>query len=140
MRCEKSFRPSRLRIISARFPFLVVLFVFSSPAPTRPAPAQGTAKDVVMLSLQELSPRMDLRRHLSKGLVGDTDAELDVERHLLEIQMNIVRETAKFGPVLLLVPDETTKTALARRCLEFQICELLKGDQVRVKVVVHDGL
>jgi agmatine/peptidylarginine deiminase len=77
---------------------------------------------------------------LSKGLVGDTDAELDVERHLLEIQMNIVRETAKFGPVLLLVPDETTKTALARRCLEFQICELLKDDQVRVKVVVHNGL
>jgi agmatine/peptidylarginine deiminase len=72
--------------------------------------------------------------------VGNSGAELNVEKHLLEIQMNIVHETAKFGPVLLLAPDETTKSALYERCKEFQLCELLHSDRVRIKVAVHDGV
>jgi agmatine/peptidylarginine deiminase len=87
-----------------------------------------------------LSPRMELRRHVSEGLVGDSDATRNVEKHLLEMQMNIVRETAKFGPVLLLAPDETTKSAVYQRCEEFQICELFRSDRIRMKVVVHDGV
>ena len=54
--------------------------------------------------------------------------------------MNIVRETAKFGPVLLLAPDDTTHTAIQQRCKEFQICDLLRADRVRLKTAPHDGL
>lgn len=93
-----------------------------------------------MLSLEALNPRVELGRHLREGLIGDSAASLTAEQHLLELQMNIVRATAKFGPVLLFAPDEATKTAVHQRCQEFQICELLKGDQVRIRVVVHDGV
>jgi agmatine/peptidylarginine deiminase len=93
-----------------------------------------------MLSLEALSPRAELRRQATDGLVGRADGEQNAEKHLLKIQMNIVRETAKFGPVLLLAPDEATKSAVVQRCQEFQICELLKSDRVRMKVVPHDGV
>jgi agmatine/peptidylarginine deiminase len=93
-----------------------------------------------MLSLEALNPRVEHSRHVREGLVGNSDPELNVEKHLLEVQMSIVRETAKFGPVLLLAPDETTKTAVYQRCKEFQICELFRTDQVRMKVVSHDGV
>lgn len=73
-------------------------------------------------------------------MLGNVDPELNQEKHLLEIQMNIVRETAKFGPVLMLAPDETTKGAVYQKCKEFQICELFRSDRVRMKVVPHDGL
>ncbi|MGA2809783.1 MAG: agmatine deiminase family protein [Candidatus Acidiferrum sp.] len=92
-----------------------------------------------MLSLAALNPRVEHGQHVRNGLVDYSDRELDKEKHLLEIQMNIVRETANFGPVLLLAPDESTKSAVVLRCREFQICELLQSDRVRVKVVPHDG-
>ena len=103
------------------------------------APAEHSASDVVMLALQALNPRTEHGQHVREGLAGNSDPELNVEKHLLEFQMNIVRETAKFGPVLLLAPDETTKSAVYQRCAEFQICELLKSDRVRMRVVPHDG-
>jgi agmatine/peptidylarginine deiminase len=93
-----------------------------------------------MLSLEALDAHVEHSRHVREGLLGNADAELNKEKHLLEIQMNIVRETAKFGPVLLLAPDETTKDAVSQRCKEFQICELFRTDRVRIKVVPHDGL
>ncbi len=133
----------RNRAGSPCFPFLLFLFllpVVSSRAQTVPAPTQHPASDVVMVSLEALGPRVEHRRHVREGLVGNSDLELNVEKHLLEIQMNIVRETAKFGPVLLLAPDETTQSAVYQRCKEFQICELFRTDRVRMKVVPHDGL
>ena len=105
-----------------------------------PAPAQHAASDVVVLALEALNPLVEHRQHVRQGVLSNSEAELNAEKHLLEIQMNIVRETAKFGPVLLLAPDETTRTAVVQRCAEFQICELLKNDRARIKVVVHDGV
>jgi agmatine/peptidylarginine deiminase len=102
------------------------------------APQQSAARDVVMLAVQPLTARTELQHHLREGLVGGSTR--DVEKHLLEIQMNIVRETAPFGPVLLIAPDETTESAIRQRCQEFRICELLASDRVRVKVVPHDGV
>ena len=134
---------NRSRTGSPCRPFLLFLFLLSaasSLAQTVPAPAQHPASDVVMLSLEALNPRVEHSRHVREGLVGNSDPELNVEKHLLEVQMSIVRETAKFGPVLLLAPDETTKTAVYQRCKEFQICELFRTDQVRMKVVSHDGV
>lgn len=130
----------RTRLSLALF-LLSCSLLLAGPSLTQTVPAtpQHQAADVVMLALQELSPRVELQRSVRKGLVGNSDAELETEKHLLEIQMNIVRETAKFGPVLLLAPDETTKTVFQGRCTDFQICELLSTDQVRVKVVAHDG-
>ncbi len=93
-----------------------------------------------MVSLEALNPRVEHSQHVRNGLVGHSDPALNVEKHLLEIQMNIVRETAKFGPVLLLAPDESTQSAIYQRCKEFQICELFKTDRLRIKVVPHDGL
>jgi agmatine/peptidylarginine deiminase len=133
---------SKNRTGSSCFPILLFLFLLpaaGSRAQTAPAPAQYQASDVVMVSLEALGPRVEHRRHVREGLVGNSDPELNVEKHLLEIQMNIVRETAKFGPVLLLAPDETTKSAVYQRCEEFQICELFRTDRVRMKVVPHDG-
>src|SRR5271155_5913133 len=125
------------------FPFLIFLFLLSaagSRAQTVAAPTQHTASDVVMVSLEALNPRVEHSQHVRNGLVGHSDPAPNVEKRLLEIQMNIVRETAKFGPVLLLAPDESTRTAVVQRCAEFQICELLKNDRARIKVVVHDGV
>ena len=125
------------------FPFLLFLFLLpaaSSRAQTVPAPTQHSASDVVMVSLEALGPRVEHGRHVREGVVGNSDPALNVEKRLLEMQMNIVRETAKFGPVLLLAPDETTKSAVYQRCKEFQICELFRTDRVRMKVVPHDGL
>jgi agmatine/peptidylarginine deiminase len=126
----------------ARFPCLLLFFFLASglQSQTAVAPAQPTATDVVMLSLEALNPRAELRRQVTAGLVGGTDAQQNAEKHLLKIQMNIVRETAKFGPVLLLAPDEATKSTVVHRCQEFQICELLKSDRVRMKAVPHDGV
>jgi agmatine/peptidylarginine deiminase len=127
---------------SLRFPFLLflsLLLASSLPAQTVPNPAQHPAGDVAMLALEPLNPRVEHSRHLNEGLVGSSDPTLNKEKHLLAIQINIVRETAKFGPVLLLAPDETTKSAMYQRCKEFQICELFQADQVRIKVVPHDG-
>ena len=98
------------------------------------------AEDVVVVSLKALNPGTQLRQQVRNGLTGESDETRNVEKQLLGIQMNIVRETAKFGPVLLLAPDEATKTAVEERCKEFQICELLKSDDVRIKVVAHDGV
>src|SRR5271155_6175402 len=125
------------------FPFLIFLFLLSaagSRAQTVAAPTQHTASDVVMVSLEALNPRVEHSQHVRNGLVGHSDPALNVEKRLLEIQMNIVRETAKFGPVLLLAPDESTQSAVYRRCKEFQICELFRTDRLRMKVVPHDGL
>jgi agmatine/peptidylarginine deiminase len=133
----------RNRTRSRCFPLLLFLFLFcasSSRAQTAPVPAQHAASDVVVVSLEALNPRVEHRRHVREGLVGNADPSLNVEKHLLEIQMNIVRETAKFGPVLLLAPDESTQSAVYQRCAEFQICELFRTDRVRIKVVPHDGV
>jgi len=120
-----------------------MLFFPSAARPqiqTAPTPAQHTANDVVMLSLEALNPRAEHRRRVTEGLLGESEATLETEKQLLEIQMNIVHETAKFGPVLLLAPDETTKNAVYQRCEEFQICALFRSDRVRIKVVAHDGV
>ena len=120
--------------------FLFLLATADSRAQTVPAPVQHPASDVVMVSLEALNPRVEHSQHVRNGLVGHSDPALNVEKRLLEIQMNIVRETAKFGPVLLLAPDESTQSAVYQRCKEFQICELFRTDRLRVKVVPHDGL
>jgi len=93
-----------------------------------------------MVSLEALGPRAEDRRKLGEGLTGESGGGKGGGKYLLEIQMDIVRETAKFGPVLLLVPDEATKSAVYQRCKEFEICELLRNDRVRMKVVTHDGV
>jgi agmatine/peptidylarginine deiminase len=123
-------------------PFLLFILFYapSLGGQANPAPAQHQATDVVLLSVQALDPRGAHRQHISEGLMGNFGSDPDVEKALLDIQMNIVRGTAKFGPVLLLAPDETTKNAVHQRCGEFQICELFKNDQVRIKVVPHDGV
>jgi agmatine/peptidylarginine deiminase len=120
--------------------FLFLLATADSRAQTVPAPVQHPASDVVMVSLEALNPRVEHSQHVRNGLVGHSDPALNVEKRLLEIQMNIVRETAKFGPVLLLAPDESTQSAVYQRCKEFQICELFRTDRLRMKVVPHDGL
>jgi agmatine/peptidylarginine deiminase len=123
--------------------FLLILSLFSaagSRAQTTPAPAQHPVSDVVMVSLEALNSRVEHSHHVRNGLLGHSDPALNVEKQLLEIQMNIVRETANFGPVLLLAPDESTQTAVYQRCKEFQICELFRTDRLRIKVVPHDGL
>jgi agmatine/peptidylarginine deiminase len=93
-----------------------------------------------MMSLEALNPRVEHSQHVRNGLVGHADPALNVEKLLLEIQMNIVRDTAKFGPVLLLAPDESTQSAVYQRCKEFRICELFRTGRLRMKVVPHDGL
>ena len=134
---------SRNCMRSRCFAFLLFLFLLAtadSRAQTVPAPVQHPASDVVMVSLEALNPRVEHSQHVRNGLVGHSDPALNVEKRLLEIQMNIVRETAKFGPVLLLAPDESTQSAVYQRCKEFQICELFRTDRLRMKVVPHDGL
>jgi agmatine/peptidylarginine deiminase len=113
----------------------------SARAQSAPAAApQTSATDVVILSLEAQAAPASDSQHVREGLLGNADAELHKEKQLLDIQMNIVRETAKFGPVLLVAPDEATQRAMTQRCAEFQICDLLRNDRVRIKIVPHDGL
>jgi agmatine/peptidylarginine deiminase len=119
---------------------LLLLLPPSSRAQSAPPPSPSPATDVVMLSLQALDARAEHSQRVSEGLLGNAAAELEKEKNLLEIQMNIVRATAKFGPVLLLAPDDTTQTAIEQRCKELQICDLLRTDRVRLKIAPHDGL
>jgi agmatine/peptidylarginine deiminase len=133
----------RNRTRSLCSPLLLLLFLLfgaRSRSQTVPIATQHTASDVVIVSLEALNPRTELRQQLREGLGSNSGATLDVEKQLLAIQINIVREAAKFGPVLLLAPDENTQSAVSQRCQEFQICELLKSDRVRMKVVAHDGV
>jgi agmatine/peptidylarginine deiminase len=109
-------------------------------AQTTAGSEKTTATDVVVLALEGLNSGAQLRQQVRSGLTGESEATRNVEKQLLGIQMKIVGETAKFGPVLLLAPDEATLTAVEERCKEFQICELLKSDRVRIKVVAHDGV
>ena len=124
--------------------FLLVVYLLFAPVVSSQTQittaAPYPAQDVVVLALQALNPRVEHRQHVSQELVGTSGVTQDEELHLLEMQMNIVRETAKFGPVLLLAPDESTKTAVRQRCQEFQICQLLASDLLRIKVVPHDGV
>jgi agmatine/peptidylarginine deiminase len=134
---------SRIRPLLLCLAWIPALFLFNarnSTAQTPQAATQHTANDVVILSLEALNPAAELRRHVRAGVMGDSDAKHNADKMLLEIQMNIVRETAKFGPVLLLAPDEATKNAVQQQCKEFGICELLESDRVRMKVVAHDGV
>jgi agmatine/peptidylarginine deiminase len=119
---------------------LLPFFVASGSRGQTAAQAKYRATDVVILSLEALNAQSQLHQHVRAGLVGGSNTEQNVEKQLLEIQMEIVRATANFGPVLLLAPDETTKMAIQQRCQEFQICDLLRSDRVRMKVVVHDGV
>jgi agmatine/peptidylarginine deiminase len=119
---------------------LLLSSALSLGAQTPQATSQHTANDVVILSLEALNPAAELRRHVREGVMGDPDGKHNVDKLLLDIQMNIVRDTSKFGPVLLLAPDDATKNAVQQRCKEFGICELLESGRVRMKVVAHDGV
>jgi agmatine/peptidylarginine deiminase len=115
---------------------IIILLLFFLPADSRAQTPQSSASDVVLLSLELANSNANVQQHIRQDLLGPTVPD----NPLLETQMNIVRATAKFGPVLLLAPDESTKTALEQNCQQFDICELLKSDRVRIRVVVHDGV
>jgi len=123
-------------------PILLCLLLLA-PTPSRSqmqiplTPAKPRATDVVILALKPLNPQAGLQHQVANGLFGDSDSVRD--NQILQLQMQIVRTTSSFGPVLLLVPDETTRVAVHQRCNEFQICDLLSDDRVRTKVVPHDG-
>ena len=127
---------------SPRLPLLLLLLLLpvGSRAQTATPPSPSRSNDVVLLSLQALDARAAHTQRVSGGLLGNAAAEIEKEKHLLEIQMSIVRATAIFGPVLLLAPDDTTQSAIEQRCKEFQICDLLRTDRVRLKIAPHDGL
>jgi agmatine/peptidylarginine deiminase len=129
-------RPARPTV----FLFLLVLLAAPASRSQTPPASPHHAADVVMLALQALTPQTRARENVRAGLLGSTAADLDVEKQLLETQLRIVRATANFGPVLLLAPDETSKDAVANRCEEFHLCELLNSDRVRIKVARHDGV
>jgi len=132
---------NRARLIV--FSFVLLLFLLLCPnsrTQTMPTPTEYRANDVVVLTLEAMNPRAELQRHVRAELTGDSRATEEIEQQLLEIQMNIVRKTVKFGPVLLLAPNEATKTAVNERCQEFQICELLRNNRLRVRIVAHDGV
>jgi agmatine/peptidylarginine deiminase len=115
---------------------LILLLLFFLPADSPGQASQSSASDVVLLSLEPANANANVQQHIRQNLLGATIPD----NPLLETQMNIVRATAKFGPVLLLAPEESTKTSLEQNCQQFDICELLKSDRVRIKVVVHDGV
>jgi agmatine/peptidylarginine deiminase len=125
------------------FPVLLFAPLLSGGSLRAQAPSASTthsASDVVILSLEAMNPAAELRQQVRDSVLANSSGTRDVEKRLLEIQMNIVRETAKFGPVLLLAPDEATKSAMQQRCKDLGICELLEYDRIRMKVVAHDGV
>jgi len=118
--------------------------LFLSPAAalaqTPSSSSQSSATEVLILALQALTPHAELQEHLRENLFSDSPATLAREKQLLSIQMNIVRAAAPFAPILLLAPDDATQSAIHDRCSEFQICDLLSSDRVRIKIVLHDDV
>jgi len=57
-----------------------------------------------------------------------------------DVQMDIVRKTAPFGPVLLLAPNDDARTEITSNCSALEICELLDNGRVRIAVVPHDSV
>ena len=101
------------------------------------ASSQGGA-DVLVLSLASVTDMSGHREHVREQLTGA--AHNDLHADILDMQMDIVRKSAAFGPVVLLAPDEETKTAIYRLCHQYDTCELFRSDKVRMKVVSHEGV
>jgi agmatine/peptidylarginine deiminase len=55
-----------------------------------------------------------------------------------DVQMDILRKTATFGPVLLLAPDDEARTDITSNCSALEVCSLLADGRVRIAVVPHD--
>lgn len=117
----------------------VALLLSATSLAQTPQP-QSSSPEVLILALQALTPHAELQQHLRANLFSDSPATLAREKELLAIQMHIVHAAAPFAPILLLAPDEATQTALHDRCAEFQLCDLLASDRVRIKIVLHDDV
>src|ERR1700674_1500177 len=100
---------------------------------------ESRSTDVVVLALAALDdPKAEHRKHVRERLNISSNMEPGFDA-LFKAQMDITRKTAPFGPVLLIAPDESTKSVVYQNCKQLQICDLFRGDRIRMKVVPHDG-
>jgi len=126
---------------SRRYPIVCLCLLFTGRAFSQVpgAPSKHHATDVVVIALEPLNQRTQDQQRLDQTLSSETQATLDEEKHILDLQLAIVRETSDFGPVLLLAPDDSTLDAFKEDCRTFDLCKLFHRGQVQIKVVPHDG-
>ena len=117
-----------------------VYFARTSLMAEQPASApESRSTDVVVLSLTALDDRgAEHRKHVRDELGVNSGMDVGFD-DLFSAQMEIARKAALFGPVLLIAPDETTKSLVYRNCKRFQVCDLFRFDRIRMKVVPHDS-
>jgi len=71
-------------------------------------------RDVVILALESAKQSTELATlRLAVRLFGRSGNAGTIK----DVQMNIVRQTAPFGPVLLLAPDEDTRSDITANCI-----------------------
>src|ERR1019366_8239306 len=116
------------RFTSALLAVAALASVAGAQNPTTP-PA-----DVVVLALEERDSADSFLRAAFQ-LVG-RKAETATLR---DVQMDIVRKTAPFGPVLLLATDDESLARMNTNCASFEMCDLLANGRVRIAVVPHDS-
>src|SRR5262245_57738247 len=92
-------------------------------------------RDVAVLALgdEENSGDAALLR-LAIQIFGDRQ----MPTTLRDVQFDVIRKTASFGPVLLLVPNDAAKSNISGNCAVYELCEALAAGQLRLAVVRHD--
>jgi agmatine/peptidylarginine deiminase len=113
-----------------------------APKPAAPAPVVKPEKppvpeaDVLIVALGSLEGSTQKAiEHTARKLVGGATSSPS----LRDIQMTIVRKSAPFGPVILLVPTEAAKGKIADECAAYELCEWIDSGTVQVRVANHEG-
>src|SRR5215831_17170226 len=115
---------------------VTIFFLVSAFLPIRRAVAQPPGADVVVLALESSKQSSDL----ASGRLLERMLGMPTSRTLIDIQMDIVRKTLPFGPVLLVVPDDSTAAGFMADCATYDLCDALFDGRVRLSVVPHDSV
>jgi agmatine/peptidylarginine deiminase len=114
--------------------FVIALCSLAFFAPSAAGQVVVPPRDVVVLALGSDDDGISRLLRTARQLFGGGEG---IET-LRDVQMEIVRKTAPFGPVILLAPDDTTRSDVTARCDMYDVCDLLASGTVRIAVVPHD--
>src|SRR5262249_52967508 len=95
-----------------------------------------SAGDAVVVALESVDRSNE--ESMVRVAVKVLDLDFGLKDSLRDVQLEIVRKTAPFGPVLILAPDEETRGSIFRECAAFDLCTALGSGNVRIEVADYD--
>ena len=125
---------------SARYAWTVTVVCCTAVTASAQTPSATTpplpSKDIVVIALGSTTSSSELRMLRLASLVsGQRDVSSSTVR---DVQLDIVSKTAAFGPVLVVAPDEETRSAFHATCDAYGLCEHIANGRVRTAIVPHD--